>query len=154
MEKVFHFDSEGGLYRADAAVIYCFDSRFTMAVNKFMKRRGLVQIDIIRIAGGPKALASPREEGERAFALDQLRLSRKLHATGRVILISHSDCAACGGLALFDGNSQAEAAYHRAELDRAAACVRSNIPELAVECFFLDFTGVWRVEAARSVSGD
>ena len=92
MEKVFHFDSEGGLYRADAAVIYCFDSRFTMAVNKFMKRRGLVQIDIIRIAGGPKALASPREEGERAFALDQLRLSRKLHATGRVILIPAGMC--------------------------------------------------------------
>jgi hypothetical protein len=154
MEKVFHFDSEGGLYRADAAVIYCFDSRFTMAVNKFLKRRGLVQIDIIRIAGGPKALASPREEGERTFALDQLRLSRKLHATGHVILISHSDCAACGGLALFDGNSQAEAAYHRAELDRAAACVRSNIPELTVECLFLDFTGMWRVEAAQSTGSD
>ena len=152
MEKVFHFDSEGGLYQADAAVVYCFDSRFTMAVNKFLKRRGLIQIDIIRIAGGPKAFASPRVEAERAFALDQLRLSRKLHSTGRVILISHSDCAACGGLALFNGDRQAEAEYHRAELSRAAACVRSNIPELAIECFFLDFTGVWQVEASRSAT--
>jgi hypothetical protein len=152
MQKVFHFDSQGGLYQADAAVVYCFDSRFTMAVNKFLKRRELIQIDIIRIAGGPKALASPRAESDRAFALDQLRLSRKLHATGRVILISHSDCAACGGLALFNGDREAEAEYHRAELDRAAACVRSNIPELAIECFFLDFTGVWQVEAARSAS--
>jgi hypothetical protein len=150
MQKVFHFDSQGGLYQADAAVVYCFDSRFTMAVNKFLKRRELIQIDIIRIAGGPKALASPPAESDRAFALDQLRLSRKLHATGRVILISHSDCAACGGLVLFNGDREAEAEYHRAELDRAAACVRSNIPELAIECFFLDFTGVWQVEAARS----
>ena len=152
MEKVFHFDSEGGLYQADAAVLYCFDSRFTMAVNKFLKRRGLIQIDIIRIAGGPKALASPRVESDRAFALDQLRLSRKLHATARVILISHSDCAACGGLALFNGDRQAEAEYHRAGLSRAAASVRSNIPELAIECFFLDFTGVWQVETTCSAT--
>jgi hypothetical protein len=67
-----------------------------------------------------------------------------------MILIAHSDCGACGGLARFDHDATAEGEHHRTELARAAACVRSAIPEVDVECFFADFTGVWRVEAAGS----
>jgi hypothetical protein len=78
----------------------------------------------------------------------------KLHDTGRVILIAHSDCGACGGLARFNHDAIAEAEHHRSELARAAACVRSAIPEVEVECFFADFFGVWRVETARSAGSD
>ena len=152
MQKLFHFDSEPGVYQSDAALVFCFDDRFTLAVRKFLKRRGLVRTDSIRIAGGPKPLASPRDEGERAFVLDQLRLSRRLHGTGRVVLIAHSDCGAYGGLAKFSGDTQAEADFHSAELSRAAAAVRSAIPDVEVECLLADFSGLWRVEAALSRS--
>jgi len=152
MEKAFHFqfDSVIGFYRSDAAAVYCFDDRFTLMVQKFLKRLKLERVDTIRVAGGARALASPESEPEKNFLLDQLRLSRKLHDVGRVILIAHSDCGACGGLARFNQDAAAEADHHRAELARAVACVRSAIPEVDVECYFADFMGIWRVETACS----
>ena len=153
MEKLFHFDSNAGQYQCQVAVVWCFDDRFTLAVRKFLKRRGITRVDSIRVAGGAKPLAS-REQAEKSFVVDQLRLSRKLHATDRVILALHSDCGAYGGLACFQGDSRAEAENHRAELIRAAEYVRSAIPEVEVECIFVDFTGVWRVEPARAAAPD
>jgi len=152
MEKAFHFqfDSVIGFYRSDAVAVYCFDDRFTLVVQKFLKRLRLERGYTIRVAGGGRALASPDGEPEKNFLLDQLRLSRKLHDVGRVILIAHSDCGACGGLARFNHDVVAEADHHRGELARAAACVRSAIPEVDVECYFADFMGIWRVKTAYS----
>lgn len=150
MTKRFHFASPAENYRADAALVWCFDDRFTLAVTKFLKRSGVARADSIRVAGGPKALASMDDEAARAFVLQQLRLSQKLHATERVILIAHSDCLAWGGLARFQGDVRAESEHHQAALARAAGVVRSKIPEMSVECLFVDFEGVWEPEAARS----
>ena len=154
MTKRFHFESPTETYRADAALVWCFDDRFTLAVSKFLKRSGVSRTDSIRVAGGPKALASPDDEAARAFVLEQLRLSRKLHATERVILIAHSDCLAWGGLARFQGDVRAESEHHRAALARAAEVVRSAIPEMRIECLFVDFEGVWEPETARLAAGD
>lgn len=149
MTKRFHFDSPTETYRADAAVVWCFDDRITLAVHKFLKRSGITRTDSIRVAGGPKSLASGGEP-EKNFVLEQLRLSRKLHSTERVILFAHSDCLACGGLARFKGDAGAEREYHKAELPRAAGVVRAAIPEVVVECLFVDFEGVWDLETALS----
>lgn len=154
MIKRFHFASPAETYRADAALVWCFDDRFTLAVTKFLKRSGMARTDSIRVAGGPKALASPDDEAARAFVLEQLRLSRRLHATERVILIAHSDCLAWGGLARFQGDVRAESEHHQAALARAAEVVRSAIPDMTVECRFVDFEGVWEPEAGRSAGGD
>lgn len=154
MNKVFHFDSPAEVYRADAAVIWCFDDRFTLAVQKFLKRTAIAKADSIRVAGGAKSLASPNDESERKFVLEQLRLSRQLHATDRVILIAHRDCGTYGGLARFHGDAEVETQFHRAELERAAGVIHTAFPEIAVECFFADFSGVWAVEVARSERAD
>jgi hypothetical protein len=156
MQKLFHFDSESGLYRADAVAVWCFDDRFTLAAQKFLKRRGVGCADSIRVAGGAKSLASPREESDRRFVIEQIRLSRKLHGAERVILMSHSDCGAYGGIAAFEGDAAVEADHHRGELERAAACVRSNLEGVTADCFFVDFTGVWEVQTdahTRSAGG-
>lgn len=153
MTKRFHLDSPAENYRADAAVIWCFDDRFTQVVQKFLKRSGMARVDSIRVAGGPKALASPDDEMERAFVLRQLLLSRKLHATERVILFAHSDCLACGGLGRFQGDTRAESEHHWQELARAAVVVRSALPEVTVECLFANFEGVWD-GAAQSAGAD
>ncbi|HXN46303.1 MAG TPA: carbonic anhydrase, partial [Bryobacteraceae bacterium] len=109
MRKVFHFDSPREKYHCDAAVVWCFDNRFELAFRKFLKRAGVFNCDPIKVAGGAKCLASPENETERAFVLEQIRKSMRLHGTRRVILMLHSDCGAYGGLKAFHDDARAEA---------------------------------------------
>ena len=148
MRKVFHFDSPPEPYAADAAVLCCFDYRINRAVRKFLKKQGIEKADMIIVAGGAKTLASPRNDFERDFILEQVRMSIRLHQTKRVLVMSHSDCATYGGLAHFKGDQAAEAAHHRSELLRAADLVTADFPGISVEPYFVKFDGVWEVSIA------
>ena len=148
MKKVFHFDSQTDMYRADACVVSCFDARFELVTRKFLKKRGIWWADPLKIAGGAKVFASPAEESERTFALAQVRTSMRLHATDRVMLMVHSDCGAYGGLQAFNGDVEREAANHESELRGAAEFLKSNIPVIEVECYYLKFTGVWALDGS------
>jgi hypothetical protein len=147
MKKVFHFDAPREKYYCDAAIIWCFDNRFELGFRKFLKRVGVANSDPIKIAGGAKCLASPDLDSEREFVLGQIRTSMRLHGTRRVILMVHSDCGAYGGLAEgFGGDARAEADHHHAELRRAAENLRTAIPGVEVDAYFVDFEGVWAAE--------
>ncbi len=148
MRKVFHFDSTPEAYVADAAVLCCFDHRINLAVRKFLQRRAIAHPDMIIVAGGAKILASPRNDCERDFILEQIRLSVNLHACRRIILMSHSDCATYGGLARFKGDPEAECAHHQADLQRAAKLVQSEFSNLSVETYFVNFDGIWESKEA------
>jgi carbonic anhydrase len=153
VKKTFHFDSPPEPYVADAAVLCCFDHRISLVVRKFLKKQGIEQADMIVVAGGAKTLASPRNDFERDFILEQVRMSIRLHQTKRVLVMSHSDCATYGGLAHFMGNHEAEAEHHRKELLRAVELVRANFPGISVEAYFVKFDGVWEVgDASHSRS--
>src|SRR5271157_4736607 len=113
MKKVFHFDAPRERYQCDAAIVWCFDNRFDLGFRKFLKRLGVFYPDPIKIAGGAKCLASPANQSDREFVLEQLRTSIRLHGTKRVILMLHSDCGAYGGLdGGFGGNARLEAEHH------------------------------------------
>ena len=147
MQKVFHFDSPPDNYIADAAVLCCFDQRIRLTTHKFLESQGIVRPDMIVVAGGARTLASPRNDFERDFILEQVRMSIRLHKAQRMFLMSHSDCATYGGLAAFDGDRGREAQRHQHDLQRAAALVKTNFPELTVTCFFVNFDGVHAVHA-------
>jgi hypothetical protein len=151
MEKVFHFDSASQPYVADAAVLTCFDQRIRTAVNKFLQRRGVAKPDMIVVAGGAKTLASPRNDFERDFILEQMRMSILLHGTKRAYLICHSDCATYGGLAAYKGDVAAEAEHHFQELENAAGILKTAFPELQVETFLVNFEGVFESEEQASL---
>jgi hypothetical protein len=142
MEKVFHFDSPPEAYVADAAVLCCFDERIRVATQKFLKHQGILRPDMIVVAGGAKTLASPRNDFERDFILEQVRMSIRLHATKTLFLMSHSDCATYGGLAAFNHDREREAKHHQRELQHAAELVKENFPELKIRRFFVGFDGV------------
>jgi carbonic anhydrase len=148
MRKVFHFDSASAPYVADAAVLCCFDHRIGAAVRKFLKKQGIERADMIVVAGGAKTLASPRNDFEQDFILEQVRMSIRLHQTKRVMVMSHSDCATYGGLAAFKGDQQAEADHHRTELLRAGDLLTANFPNISVEPYFVKFDGIWEVKNA------
>lgn len=155
MQKLFHFDSDAAPYIADALVLCCFDERIRLAVGKFLKRRGILRPDMVVVAGGAKTLASPRNDFERDFILEQIRMSVRLHGTKRVLLMSHSDCATYGGLAAFGGDRRVEMQHHEQELRRATALVNSSFPGLTVECLFVTFDGVFSAASdAPSVAAD
>src|SRR5579885_1560760 len=149
MKKVFHFEAQRSNYECDAAVVCCFDNRFRLAFNKFLKRCGIENPDVIRVAGGAKCLASPEPESQREFVTGQIRTSIRLHKTKRVILMVHSDCGGYGGLARFDGDALREREHHREELERAAEYLRERFPDLQVGTYFVDFEGVWSVGAGQ-----
>ena len=146
MQKSFHFETRGSMYESGAVVVRCFDSRYRIVSDKYLKRRGIENPDIVSIAGGAKSLASPSAESAREFVLDQIRASIRLHRTPRAILMSHSDCGGYGGFEAFGNDRAAEASTQEQELRRALACVREAIPQIAVEAYFLDVEGVWAVE--------
>jgi carbonic anhydrase len=146
VNKLFHFNSPQEQYRADAAVIWCFDHRFDSAFREFLRQAGVHRMDSIQAAGGAKNLASAERESDREFILEQLRISIRLHATQRVILMVHSDCGAYGGLARFEGDRSAEFEYLSGELQRAAEVVRRAFPSLRIETRIADFEGVWAPE--------
>ena len=148
MRKVFHFDSPSAQYVADAAVLCCFDHRISTAVRKFLKKQAIERADMIVVAGGAKTLASPRNDFEQDFILEQVRMSIRLHQTRRVLVMSHSDCATYGGLAHFKGDRQAEAEHHRRELLRAGELLTSNFPGISVEPYFVQFDGIWEIKGA------
>jgi carbonic anhydrase len=148
MRKVFHFDSPSGQYVADAAVLCCFDHRISTAVRKFLKKQAIERADMVIVAGGAKTLASPRNDFEQDFILEQIRMSIRLHQTKRVLVMSHSDCATYGGLAHFKGDKAAEADHHRSELLRAGELLTSNFPGISVEPYFVRFDGIWEVQGA------
>jgi hypothetical protein len=150
MRKILHFDSPRETYRCDAAVLWCFDARFELPLRKLLKRLGLVHADIIRVAGGAKCLAAPEAEPERDFVLEQIRKSIHLHGTTRVLLMLHSDCGAYGGLEAYGGNVRAETQHHEEHLRRAARALGAHNPELTIECYFVDFEGIWSVENAAA----
>ena len=85
MRKIFHFDSPAEQYVADAAVLCCFDHRISQAVRKFLKKQGIERADMVIVAGGAKTLASPRNDFEQDFILEQVRMSIRLHQTQRVL---------------------------------------------------------------------
>jgi carbonic anhydrase len=148
MKKIFHFDSSAAPYVADAAVLCCFDHRINQVVRKFLKKQGIERADMIVVAGGAKTLASPRNDFEQDFILEQVRMSIRLHQTARVLVMSHSDCATYGGLAHFKGDKDAEAEHHRSELLRAGELLTANFPTISVEPYFVKFDGIWEVQGA------
>jgi hypothetical protein len=142
VKKVFHFVAPREKYECDAAILWCFDNRFDLGFQKFLKRIGVAHSDPIKIAGGAKCLASPELETDRTFVLEQIRTSMRLHNTKRVILMVHSDCGAYGGLPAFGGNAETEATHHR---------LLEAIPGVEVEGYFADFEGIWDAELTTSL---
>lgn len=136
MDKLFHFDSPQEVYTADACVISCFDARFDVAVRKFLKRRGIAIFDHVKIPGSAKALAAPECEGDRDFVLRMVRTSMRLHRSARVVILAHNDCGAYPGIAVDE---------IVADVARAAQVLLAAEPSLAVECYFADFDGVYRI---------
>ena len=138
----FEFPTNLEHYTAEAFVVRCFDDRFWKVFKRFLKSQGRHHIDPESVAGGAKVLASPEKDGDRDFMLRELEKSIRLHHTKRVMLFTHHDCGAYGGIAKFKGMRSDELAFHQEEHQKARDAISKHFPDLAVESYFIDDKGV------------
>jgi hypothetical protein len=144
MERLytFRYKSAPDHYTAQAYVLRCFDDRLWKTFKDFLKAQGYIHIDPASVAGGAKVLASPEKESDRDFILREIEKSIQLHHTEKVLLFTHSDCGAYGGLARFQGSEEEQFSFHRAQLAHAKAEVLKKFPDIQVETYFIDTEGI------------
>jgi len=146
MEPFVKFESSKEHYTADACVVWCFDDRFYKLLKAFGKQEGFGHIDLVKIAGGAKALAGDASP-DRDFVLNQIKTSVRLHGTKRVILMLHRDCGAYGGSKSF-ADADVEKEELMAQLHRAQDFVKKELNDvdgLAVSACFADLDGLYNI---------
>lgn len=149
-KPVVKFKSKPEHYHADACVVWCYDDRFYKLLKKFGKKQKLRNIDLVKVAGGAKALAAGNagEESaatERDFLIGQIKTSVRLHHSKRIILMLHRDCGAYGGSKAFSGAAEERERY-AADLRAARDFVRKEVPAVPVDAYFADFDGLYAEE--------
>ena len=143
-EPFVKFESSKEHYTADACVVWCFDDRFYKLLKAFGKQERFKNIDLVKIAGGAKALAGDASP-DRDFVLNQIKTSIRLHGTKRVVLMLHRDCGAYGGSKSFT-DADAEKEELAKQLRQAQDFVKSELkeaPDFSVDAYFADFDGLY-----------
>jgi len=138
MEKIISCSLLSGHYKADACIVWCFDDRFTKALEEFVKSRGYQHYDLIKIAGRAKSLSSPNVPGDRDFLLRQIKTSIALHKAPKVILMNHCDCGA------YAGEKDKEKYIKELQLAKEHLS-RALIDLIEIELLFVDFDGIYSV---------
>jgi len=145
MKKIIHHKPPKHHYNADACVLWCFDDRFSSMLGSFKKKLKFKHIDLIKIAGGAKVLATRQKEFEEKYVLDQLEKSIRLHDAKRVVLMVHSECGAYGK---HFKNEASEKKFYHAELKKAKRTVirffKAKKIKKPIEIYYADFSGLWR----------
>lgn len=139
---VSSYSTHLGHYTAQAFIVRCFDDRFRGAFEKFLKHKKIRYADFESVAGGAKIFASPERKSDREFMIRELEKSIKLHKTGRVILFTHVDCGAYGGIARFGGDEVLQDAFHRGEHKKAREVIAMKFPRMPIDTYFIDARGV------------
>lgn len=144
MQKKYIFSNPAAKhhYTADTFAVRCFDNRFWKTFKRFMRELGLKDIDPESVAGGAKILSSPEKSGDRDFMLRELAKSIKLHGTKKIMLFTHHDCGAYGGIAKFDGSEEKEFTFHLKEHRKAYGLIKKRFPKLKIDTYFIDTEGV------------
>ena len=140
-DPVVKFKTHAEHYTADACVVWCYDDRFYKLLKAFGKKQGFKNIDLVKIAGGAKALAGDAGP-DRDFVINQIKTSVRLHGTKRVILMLHRDCGAYGGSKSFE-DPEAERAHYESQLSVARDFVKKEVPAVPVDIYFADFDGLY-----------
>lgn len=144
MNRVYIFKQKAPLnhYVAEAYTVRCVDDRFWKTFKNFLREQNIIRIDPKSPAGGVKVFASPKRESDREYNLDEIAISVELHQVKKIMLFSHSDCGAYGGLKKFNGNKDEELEFHVEEHKAARYVIHGRFPDLKIETYFIDEEGV------------
>lgn len=144
-QYVYKEKSDLAHYSADMFTVRCVDDRFWKVFKHFIKSLGQDHIDPKSPAGGVKVFASPEFETDREFFVREIEKSITLHHIKKIMLFSHTDCGAYGGLAAFENNQEKEFIFHTEEHKKAKAFLQKKFPTFIVETYFIDEEGVVKI---------
>lgn len=131
-------------YIADACILSCIDARFSAAIKELKKSLGLKMCDLIQVAGGAKGLSNENEEGK--YLKNQILTSIRLHRPKIIILTSHTDCGAYGGLAAFGGDEFKERKVIENDLKKAGTTLQKILPDpIPILLYFCTFQGLQKL---------
>lgn len=144
MEKnyVFYHKSDLGHYTAEVFTVRCVDDRFWKAFKYFLRSQNMKHIDPKSPAGGAKIFSSPEKPEDRDFMLRELDISIRLHNVKKVMLFTHHDCGAYGGIKRFHDNLSEEFDFHAAEHKKAREAIHERFPDIHVDTYFIDDKGI------------
>lgn len=114
-----------------AIVITCIDFRLQEYIDNWIKENlGSGNHDRVAWAGGVRNLEN---------ILNQIKISKRLHHISKAILINHEDCGAYG--------EAGTAEKHAEDLRQAATDLKTELPDVAVETYYLHLNGTFETLA-------
>ena len=122
-------------HECEACIVTCIDYRLQANINNWIAqnfKQG--SFDRVSLAGGVKNLD---------VILDQIKTSARLHRIKRAVVINHADCGAYGEENIPD--KETEFLRHNEDLQTIANRVRSDLPNLKVETYYLHLDGTFEV---------
>ena len=144
--EILKYKSPKGHYRADVCIVWCFDARFGKLFKRFVSTRKFRHYDVIAVGGGAKSFTDTGDKIGREFLLRQVETSAKLHHPPLVVLMTHSDCGAYGGLRAFGDDQAVERKRHEGYLRAAKNFLCRKLPRsVKIETVFADFNGLHSV---------
>jgi len=117
----------------ETCIVTCIDYRLQEYINNWIAQNFEPgSFDRVALAGGVKNLE---------VILDQAKTSSRLHNIRRAILINHEDCGAYGAENIPD--QETELKRHTEDLKSMAERIKSELPDLNVESYFLRLDGTF-----------
>jgi carbonic anhydrase len=135
-------------HQAKALLLRCMDFRLEPAISEWLKAQGLVgKVDIVSIAGAAKNLVAAPTDVAQNFVLNHIRLGHELHHISEVILMSHTDCGAYGGVKSF-ASEREERGKLVSDAKAARGLIRGRFPRLEIRIVLakvVEQKGEWQV---------
>ena len=117
----------------ETCIVTCIDYRLQEYINNWIAQNFEPgSFHRVALAGGVKNLE---------VILDQAKTSSRLHNIRRAILINHEDCGAYGAENIPD--QETELKRHTEDLKSMAERIKSELPDLNVESYFLRLDGTF-----------
>lgn len=120
-------------HECEACIVTCIDFRLQQYIDDWIKENFKPKtFDRVALVGGVKNID---------VILEQIRTSSRLHGIKRAVFINHEDCGAYGEENISD--KEAELIRHTEDLRAIADRVRSDLPHLRIETYYLHLDGTF-----------
>jgi len=115
-----------GVHSCEAAVICCIDFRFWKETMQFVEEKlGITSYDFPKLPGSTKAVIESTGDD---LVMSCVGVPCDLHHVKKIVVVDHQDCGAYGGSKKFEGDAEAERAFHIEQLQKAREILQAKYP--------------------------